>query len=176
MKTLILLRHAKSDWDDPELADHDRPLAARGREAAPKMGEWLKAHGPVPELVLCSTATRARQTLALALEAWGIAPETAFDRGLYLVGGAGVLARLRQAPDAAAVVMVVGHNPDTEQLARRLATKGEATALARLAGKVPTAGLAVIELPIDRWAEAGGSGRLLAFETPKTVGAVPEDD
>jgi phosphohistidine phosphatase len=170
MKTLILLRHAKSDRADPALADHDRPLAARGREAAPKMGAWLKAHGPVPDLVLCSTAARARQTLALALEAWGIAPETAFDRGLYLVGGAGVLARLRRAPDTAATVMVVGHNPDLEQLARRLALAGDQAALARLAEKVPTAGLAVIELPAERWAEAGGSGRLLAFETPKTVG------
>ncbi|OWJ60840.1 SixA phosphatase family protein [Inquilinus limosus] len=170
MKTLILLRHAKSDWDDPELADHDRPLAARGRDAAPRMGAWLKAHGPVPDLVLCSTATRARQTLALALEALGAEPETRFDRGLYLAGGAGVLARLRQAPDAAATVMAVGHNPDLEQLSRRLATMGDKAALDRLAEKYPTAGLAVIELPVERWAEAGPGGRLIAFETPKTAG------
>lgn len=169
MKTLILLRHAKSDWADPTLADHDRPLAARGRDAAPKMGAWLKTHGPRPELVLCSTATRARQTLALALEALGDTPETRFDRGLYLAGGAGVLARLRQAPDAAGTVMVVGHNPDLEQLARRLATTGDKTALARLAEKYPTAGLAVIELPVERWAEAGDGGRLVAFETPKSA-------
>lgn len=170
MKTLILLRHAKSDWADPELADHDRPLAARGRDAAPRMGAWLKAHGPVPDLVLCSTATRARQTLALALEALGADPETRFDRGLYLAGGAGVLARLRQAPDAAATVMVVGHNPDLEQLSRRLATTGDRAALDRLAEKYPTAGLAVIALPAGRWAEAGPGGRLVAFETPKTAG------
>lgn len=169
MKTLILLRHAKSDWADPELTDHDRPLAARGRDAAPKMGAWLKAHGPMPELVLCSTAARARQTLALALEALGAAPETRFDRGLYLAGGAGVLARLRQAPDAAATVLLVGHNPDLEQLARRLATTGDKPALSRLAEKYPTAGLAVIELPVERWADAGPGGRLVAFETPKTA-------
>jgi len=169
MKTLILLRHAKSDWSEPGLADHDRPLAPRGREAAPRMGAWLKAHGPMPELVLCSTATRARETLALALEALGAAPETRFDRGLYLVGAPGVLSRLRRAPDEAATVMVVGHNPDLEQLARRLARTGDAAALARLEEKYPTAGLAVIELPVERWAEAGGSGRLLAFETPKTA-------
>lgn len=170
MKTLILLRHAKSDWDDPGLADHDRPLAARGREAAPRMGSWLKAHGPIPDLVLCSTATRARQTLALALEALGAEPETRFDRGLYLAGGAGVLARVRRAPDEAATVMVVGHNPDFEQLARRLATTGDRAALDRLAEKYPTAGLAVIALPVERWAEAGPGGRLIAFETPKTAG------
>ena len=169
MKTLILLRHAKSNWSEPGLADHDRPLAPRGREAAPRMGAWLKAHGPMPELVLCSTATRARETLALALEALGAAPETRFDRGLYLVGAPGVLSRLRRAPDEAATVMVVGHNPDLEQLARRLARTGDAAALARLEEKYPTAGLAVIELPVERWAEAGGSGRLLAFETPKTA-------
>ncbi|KGM32356.1 SixA phosphatase family protein [Inquilinus limosus] len=170
MKTLILLRHAKSDWEDPELADHDRPLAARGRDAAPRMSAWLKAHGPMPDLVLCSTATRARQTLALVLEALGAEPETRFDRGLYLAGGAGVLARLRQAPDAAATVMVVGHNPDLEQLSRRLATTGDRAALDRLAEKYPTAGLAVIELPVERWAEAGPGSRLIAFETPKTAG------
>lgn len=170
MKTLILLRHAKSDWADPELTDHDRPLAARGRDAAPRMGAWLKAHGSVPDLVLCSTATRARQTLALALAALGAEPETRFDRGLYLAGGAGVLARLRQAPDAAATVMVVGHNPDLEQLSRRLATTGDRAALDRLAEKYPTAGLAVIELPAGRWAEAGPGGRLIAFETPRTAG------
>lgn len=170
MKTLILLRHAKSGWDDPELADHDRPLAARGREAAPRMGAWLKAHGPVPDLVLCSTATRARQTLALALEVLGAEPETRFDRGLYLAGATAVLARVRRAPDEAATVMVVGHNPDFEQLARRLAATGGRAALDRLAEKYPTAGLAVIELPVERWAEAGPGGRLIAFETPKTVG------
>lgn len=169
MKTLILLRHAKSDWADPELADHDRPLAERGRDAAPKMGAWLKAHGPMPELVLCSTATRARQTLALALEALGADPETRFDRGLYLAGGAGVLARLRQAPDTASTVLLVGHNPDLEQLARRLGTTGDKAALARLAEKYPTAGLALIELPVERWAEAGPGGRLVAFETPRTA-------
>ena len=169
MKTLILLRHAKSDWSEPGLADHDRPLAARGREAAPKMGAWLKTHGPMPELVLCSTATRARQTLALALDALGAEPKTRFDRGLYLAGGAGVLTRLRQAPDTAAAVLVVGHNPDLEQLARRLATTGDEGALARLAEKYPTAGLAVIELPVERWAEAGPGGRLVAFETPRTA-------
>jgi phosphohistidine phosphatase len=169
MKTLILLRHAKSDWSEPGLADHDRPLAPRGRDAASRMGAWLKAHGPVPDLVLCSTATRARQTLALALEALGAAPETRFDRGLYLAGGAGVLKRLRLAPDTAATVMVVGHNPDLEQLARRLATTGDEAALDRLREKVPTAGLAVIEFPVERWAETGPGGRLVAFETPKTV-------
>ncbi|MGK9166467.1 histidine phosphatase family protein [Inquilinus limosus] len=169
MKTLILLRHAKSDWSDPTLADHDRPLAPRGRDAAPRMGAWLKAHGPMPDLILCSTAARARQTLALALEALGATPETRFDRGLYLVGGPGVLARLRQAPDTAATVMVVGHNPDLEQLARRLAISGEKKPLARLEEKYPTAALAVIELPVERWAEAGDGGRLLALETPKTV-------
>lgn len=171
MKTLILLRHAKSDWADPELTDHDRPLAARGRDAAPRMGAWLKAHGPMPDLVLCSTATRARQTLTLALEALGAAPETRFDRGLYLAGGAGVLARLRQTPDEAATLLLVGHNPDLEQLSRRLATTGDAAALGRLAEKYPTAGLAVIELPVERWAEAGPGGRLVAFETPRTAGA-----
>ena len=97
-------------------------------------------------------------------------PATNFDRNLYLAGGAGVLARLRQAPDEAATVLLVGHNPDLEQLARRLATKGDAAALARLAEKYPTAGLAVIELPVERWAEAGPGGRLVAFETPKTAG------
>lgn len=170
MKTLILLRHAKSDWDDPDLADHDRPLADRGREAAPKMGAWLKAYGPVPDLVLCSTAVRARQTLDLVLEAWGAAPPVRHDRGLYLVGPEGVLARLRRAPDDAAVVMIVGHNPDLELLARRLSAKGDAAVLARLGAKYPTAGLAVIELPAGRWADAGPGGRLVAFETPRTAG------
>lgn len=170
MKTLYLLRHAKSDWSDDGLSDHDRPLAARGEKACPAMGRYLADHGFVPDRVLCSTAERARDTLARVASQWDRMPPTDFDQALYLASPARILRRLADAPDDAASVMVVGHNPGLNQILERLAVNGDGEARRNAAEKFPTCAFAAIELPIDRWSEVeGAEGTLVHFTTPRTL-------
>jgi phosphohistidine phosphatase len=127
---LYLLRHAKSSWEDPGLADHDRPLALRGRKAAKALGAYLREHDIEPELVLCSSAARTRETL----ERVGLTGQ--IEDALYGAGASALLARLHEVPDAVASVMLIGHNPGMQQLA---------FALAGLDDKFPTAALATLE-------------------------------
>jgi phosphohistidine phosphatase len=172
MKTLHLLRHAKSAWDDPGLPDRDRPLSARGRAAADAMGRRMEADGTAADLVVCSGAVRARETLDRVLAGWGGAGTVETDPGLYLCGPLGLLARVRAAPDAVRSLMLVAHNPDTEELAAMLCASGEDGLLARLREKYPTGALATIALDADRWADAGpGRGRLVGFVRPRDLGA-----
>lgn len=172
MKTLLLLRHAKSDWSDPWLDDADRPLAPRGRAAAPGMGRYLKEKRLIPDLVLCSTARRAQETWDL------VAPEIAADpmpevrvrKGLYAASSPALLAYLRRLPAEAACVMLIGHNPEMEDLAHRLAGGGKAKALRRLAEKYPTAALAELRFEEDAWADIGeGDGTLRRFVRPRDL-------
>ena len=121
MPTLYLLRHAKSSWDDPALADHDRPLAPRGLRNAAALAAHLRAEGVVPELVLCSTAQRARETLAAILPALGGDTEILVESGLYGSSAEELLARLHAVPEIVGSVMIVAHNPGLEDLASRLA-------------------------------------------------------
>lgn len=172
MLTLLLLRHAKSSWDDPGLADYDRPLAKRGKKAAPEIGAALAAKGLRPDLVLCSSAVRTRETLELVLSALGPpSPEVRYDEELYMASPAAVIARLRKhAADPAAPqdVMIVGHNPGFEELARLLVGSGGADDRARLAEKFPTCAVAVIAFDAGSWsAVEAGAGRLAHFLTPK---------
>lgn len=172
MKTLLLLRHAKSSWDDPELDDSERPLAPRGEKMAPKMGRILRREVGWPDLVLCSSATRARQTWerAAGVSRNGVPTRTMAE--LYLATPEQLLATLRQAPDNAKRLLLVGHNPGLAQLAGQLCGAGEADALHRMAEKFPTAALAEIRLNIGRWAEiAPGRGRLARFVTPRDAKA-----
>lgn len=148
MNRLVLLRHAKSDWSDGGIDDHARPLNARGREAAARIGRYLKATGIAPALVVCSTARRTVETLTIALAEAGLAPEIVYDRAIYLAPPDRMLdVALAHAckadtpePDC---VMVVGHNPGTESLAAALAQRGDADLIAKLKAKYPTGGLAV---------------------------------
>ena len=172
MLTLLLLRHAKSSWDDPGLADYDRPLAKRGKKAAPEIGAALAAKGLRPDLVLCSSAVRARETLELVLKALGPpAPEVRYDEELYMAAPAILIARLRKHmadPASPQHVMLVGHNPGFEELARMLAGSGGGDDCARLAEKFPTCSVAVIAFDADSWsAVEAGAGRLAHFLTPK---------
>jgi phosphohistidine phosphatase SixA/CHAD domain-containing protein len=172
VKTLLLLRHAKSSWDDPELDDAERPLAPRGEKTAPKMGRILRREVGWPDLVLCSSATRARQTWdrAAGTSRNGVPTQTLGE--LYLATPEQLLATLRQAPDSARRLLLVGHNPGLAQLAGQLCGAGEADALHRMAEKFPTAALAEIRLNIERWAEiAPGRGRLTRFVTPRDAKA-----
>src|SRR3970040_2350291 len=123
MLTLSLLRHAKSRWDEPALGDYGRPLAKRGRKAATEVGAALAAMGLRPQLVLCSGAVRARDTLDLVLDKLGApAPEVIYDDEVYMATPAALIARLRRiAPghrgEVPRHVMLVGHNPGLEELA-----------------------------------------------------------
>ena len=171
MLTLSLLRHAKSSWDDDSLADFDRPLAPRGVDAAPRMAAYMKRKGIVPDLVLCSASARTRETLGLVLEVLGSAPETKFERALYLASPRAMLARLRKVKDGVGHVLMVGHNPGHHALALDLVGKGKPADITALGEKFPTAGLAVIDFDVARWADVGtAAGRLRLFMTPKRLG------
>lgn len=170
MKTLLLLRHAKSSWDDPALADFDRPLATRGRKAAPRMGRDLERRGWRPDAALVSTAKRTRQTWDLVAAELAAPPRPEFRGALYEASAEQLLAELRQAPAAAATVLLIGHNPGMEDLARQLAGDGsDAQALGRLHEKFPTAALARLLFGGD-WADLGaGTARLSHCLRPKDL-------
>lgn len=167
MKTLLLLRHAKASRDDPDLRDRDRPLTGRGRKAATRMGQLLAERRLVPDIILCSTARRARETLDGLAPALGGAPSRRFDEALYMAEPETLLNLVRNQPDTAETVLIVGHNPGLERLAGRLAGSGDAEARRRMAHRFPTAALAVLSFACDRWRDVAPSlGRLETFVTP----------
>jgi len=171
MLTLSLLRHAKSSWEDGSLKDFERPLAKRGESAAPRMGAFMAEHGLAPQLILCSPAVRARQTLDLVLPHLAGDPSVLYEDRLYLAAPSALLARLRKV-DSNNIhhLMIVGHDPGMHGLAVALAGAGETGMLQALAAKFPTAGLAVIQFKARSWAKVGrGSGRLELFTTPKML-------
>lgn len=171
MKTLLLLRHAKSSWDDPGLEDFDRPLAPRGEQAAPVMAGYLERKGLRPDLVLCSPAARARQTWALVAERLGNGIPVKELQGLYLGAPSRLLDAVRRAPDKVGCVLLVGHNPGMEHLAMALAGPGsKPKALAKLHAKFPTAALAEITFDAASWRDVGhGGGRLKRLVWPKDL-------
>jgi phosphohistidine phosphatase len=175
MRRLLLLRHAKSAWPDPDLPDRDRPLANRGREAAPRMGAYLRAEALAPSLAIVSPARRTRETWAL------VAPhlprvETAYDDRLYEATPEDVLDVVREAPTEAEVLLLVGHNPGLHGAALDFLGAERSRARSAMAQKFPTAALAVVDFPGDDWRVGWAGGRLERFVTPKTIGAVDEDD
>jgi phosphohistidine phosphatase len=115
MRRIYLLRHAKSSWDEPGIPDHDRPLAPRGKRAAKAMAKHLREHDVRPDVVLCSTAKRARKTLKRIEPVLG-KPDVHYERELYAASAATLLARLRDIPKSVDSVMVIGHNPGLEDL------------------------------------------------------------
>ncbi len=170
MIRVYLLRHAKSDWSDPSLADFDRPLNKRGRKAAPVMGRYLRKHKLLPDLVLCSSAVRAQQTWARTAEELKDEVPVKYLRSLYLAPPSRLLAALHRVPSGTKSVLLVAHNPGMEHLAAQLAGSGEATALARMGEKFPTAALAVFSFETDDWRSlAPGTGRLEAFVIPRDL-------
>jgi phosphohistidine phosphatase len=163
-KTLLLLRHAKSDWDADSGDDHDRPLARRGLRAARRVGAALTALGRAPDAVLTSSALRARRTAELAAEAGGWRAPVEVDGALYLSPPAAVLERVRQRQDAAASLLVVGHEPTWSGLVEELTG-------ARV--RLPTAAVARIDLDIGSWGEIRpGGGTLIWLLTPKVLQAL----
>jgi phosphohistidine phosphatase len=143
MRQLLLLRHAKSSWDDPDLDDFDRPLAERGLKAAKLMGRELAARDWLPDQVLVSSALRTRDTWRLVAAELPAHPRVAFAQPLYEASAADILGQIHKADRSSGCLMVVGHNPGLEDLAKQLAGPGsEAKARKRLEEKFPTAALA----------------------------------
>ncbi|SRR5258706_15588563 len=173
MLTLLLLRHAKSSWDDPSLDDFDRPLAPRGAKAASLMGAYIERHKLKPDLVLSSAAVRTRATLALVLAEWsGPAPGILYEDTLYLATPTVLLERLRRAKKEARRIMLLGHNPGLQAVALELIGKGKRKSIAEIATKFPTAALAVIEFDIDTWSGSRpAAGTLALFTTPRGASA-----
>jgi len=162
MKTLLLLRHAKSSWKDESLPDHDRPLNKRGQRDAPRIGEVLHEEGFQPDLVLCSSAVRARETARLALEAADFNGKVEYREDLYAFEPGAYLHALARLDDSVDQVLIVGHNPAMEELLNGLAGEHQA---------MPTATLAHLELPIERWDEIsfGMRARLVNLWQPREV-------
>jgi len=164
-----LLRHAKSSWDDADLRDHDRPLAPRGRRAAELLRTHIEAAGVAPQLVLCSSATRALQTWEGIRD--GLPPETRVEVSgdLYDADAGSLLLRLNNLPETVRSVLVIGHNPAMEELAIGLSGGGDEAALGTLKTKYPTGGLATLTVD-GTWAELSWQGAMLDdFVAPRDL-------
>lgn len=172
MKTLLLFRHAKSDWSDPQLADIDRPLNKRGRQAAAVMARHLRTCGLTPQLILCSSAVRAEQTLAALYAEMGNTLEVRIERALYMASPNTMLALVRDVPDSVGSLMIIGHNPGLQNFALDLIGGGAEEQWGELAHKFPTAALAVIDFDLDHWTDVKARrGKLIAFRRPKAEAA-----
>ena len=170
MVTLYLLRHAKSSWAEPDLDDHERPLNNRGRRAADLIGAEVAVRGLRPDLVLCSTAARARETLERVLPHLDN-PDVVVERALYLASKSRIVARVKRIGDKIDVAMLVGHEPGIGAAATALAgPASDADAAGRLRRKFPTGALAVIDFPNIAWPDlAPSAGILKAFIVPKSL-------
>jgi phosphohistidine phosphatase len=159
MKHILLLRHAKSSWDEDGLPDIDRPLAPRGEKDAPRIGKALRRQEPRPDCILSSTALRARQTVERLIEAADLSLKPKFLSNLYAASSNEILEIVRSLPDSCSCALLVGHNPGFEEVVERLTGQLE---------PMPTAALACIALDISRWKDVkDGKGRLSWKLTPK---------
>jgi phosphohistidine phosphatase len=173
MRRLMLLRHAKAG--PPSAQDLNRPLAERGRAAAPLIGAYLAREHLVPDLVLVSAATRTRETWDLVRPHMEAA-EVREEPRIYEASPEGLLTVLREVGSGYRTVLMIGHNPGFQDLARQLVHFGDRYAYARLAQKFPTAALAVLDFNGEGWMDtAPRTARLDRFVTPKSLG-VEEDD
>jgi len=167
MRTLYLLRHAKSSWAEPALPDRQRPLAARGRRDTKRIAKHLAQLQIQPELVLCSSAVRARETLERVRVALGTTSRVRLEDELYGASAERLLERIRLVPEAVASGMVIGHNPGLQELALLLAPDG--VDRGRLEEKFPTAALATLTLA-TAWSQAApGAAVLTAYVVPKQL-------
>jgi phosphohistidine phosphatase len=170
MLTLSLLRHAKSSWSNPALPDRERPLATRGVTDAPLMGKAMAERGIDPELVLCSSARRTRDTLDLVLPELRVEPKIVYVDALYHASPEQMLELLHGIQPGANRVMLVGHNPEIQAFALDLVGSGPKHFRDRLKTKYPTAGLAVINFVSGLWTSVSvNSGTLNLFLSPKDL-------
>ena len=170
MKTLSLLRHAKSSWDDPVQRDFDRPLNARGIRAAHTIGAWMAQEGLVFDAVAASPAVRVRETLDHVAAGYGRAFSPRFDRRIYMASATCLFDLLHGTDDDIGHLLLAGHNPGLEDLLL-LATSHQDSPLRRAAGeKYPTATFATLTFDVPRWALADdGRATLLRFVRPRDL-------
>lgn len=172
MKTVTLLRHAKSDWNDSVSRDFDRPLNGRGRRAARLMGNWARDQALQFDTIVASPAVRVTETLDFFLEAYGHAVDTRWDRRIYLASSATLLDVLRDLPDGFTTVLMVGHNPGLEDLVLDIVPDGSAGDLRdAVETKYPTAAIATLNFPVDRWADIARPAALTRFVMPRDLDA-----
>ncbi len=160
MKTLLLMRHAKSSWKDESLDDHDRPLNKRGKRESPRIGELLRDQQLVPDFILCSSARRARKTAESVAFAAGFRGETRITSELYMIPPARMLEILAETSDSFSSVLLIAHNPSLEELFEQLTGHSQAFS---------TASIAQLELRIDSWKGAVTklSATLIEFWQPR---------
>ena len=162
MKQVILLRHAKSSWKHSELSDFERPLNRRGLQDAPRMGSWIRQQGITPDVVLCSAATRAQQTLAGLQTTADLGEHLVITEDLYLAPPPTTVALLAQLDDGIRTALVIAHNPGMEGLLWGLCGIDHA---------MPTCALALIQLPVESWMETdlNQQGDLIELVLPRTL-------
>lgn len=162
MKILLVLRHAKSSWKDTSISDHSRPLNKRGKKAAPRMGQLIYEEDLVPEIILSSTALRARDTAELVAEASGYEDEVIYLDAFYHAWPSDYVDELRNLSDDISKAMIIGHNPGMELLIDYLTGASE---------RFPTAALALVHLPIDSWSQLNDEieGELMRLWLPRTL-------
>lgn len=174
MRRLILLRHTKSDWPAGRV-DRDRPLAIRGRRAAPLMGRFLIDRGYVPDRVVVSPAVRTVETWALASAGLARLPGAEQDGRIYEAPAWMLANVIRETDEDVGTLLLVGHNPGIETLAEELIAHGSRDQRQRLSRKYPTGGLAVIDCAIDSWRDlAPGCGTLVSFTVPRDLDSEAE--
>jgi len=162
MKSVLILRHAKSSWKHSDLADHDRPLNKRGKRDAPIIGRLLKKENLVPENIISSTATRARSTAEAVAKASGYKGEIVLDKSLYAAGPEAYLGVMHDLSDEYVRVLIIGHNPGLEELVEKLTGKFHA---------MPTCSLAHIKLGIHSWLaiDYNTKGRVTGIWQPRDL-------
>lgn len=170
MKNLLIVRHAKSSWDEPVLSDRERRLNARGKRDAPVMGALLRSRGLKPDLIVSSPAVRARKTAKLLAKAVAYpAEKIRVEEAIYLHGIAEMMELIHSFEDRAERIYLVGHNPDLTDLVNHLSEAG--------ISNLPTCGIASIVFAVDSWAHiAPGAGRLVFFDYPKKYRDAPGGD
>lgn len=171
MLRLMLMRHAKSAPQEPGLSDFDRPLNPKGRKSSIAMGTFMAERGMAPARILCSSAQRSRETLALLLPHLAADLDLCIARRLYHADGQGYLEAMRDYGATEPSLLVIGHNPAIQDIAQILAPLGDAPGLRAIKEKYPTGGVAVVDFDAPRWADIGpGAGRLISFHTPRSIG------
>ena len=173
MKTVLILRHAKSDWSDMSLSDFDRPLAKRGRRDAPRMGHALADFKVVPDQILSSPARRAKQTAELVAEACGYRKSIQWHDSFYGGGSQDLVEALKTLPDRTERPMLIGHNPTMEETVASLLVGYDALWHHTFAIRMPTAALVCLDLPVAVWSDLEpGEAILRWFMIPRLVKAI----
>lgn len=170
MRTLVILRHAKSSWATPGMDDFDRLLNERGNNDACQMANWIGAQGVEPDKIICSPAVRTRTTAQHIKTTLNIDPPISFPEGLYLASSDTLRDEVSKIDKTVTTAMIIAHNPGLHDIALRLLNKEERSHAGLLRVAFPTTGCAIIKLPIDDWNDIEWNiGSLSSFMVPKSL-------